>query len=100
MSLENTKSIVSNIKTNICDSLNYPGLYFCFIQFAYLLLQWKAHEGVILNVDWNPVNSLILSGGEDCRYKVGGVYNVDWNSLILSGGEDCRYKVGGVYNVD
>jgi hypothetical protein len=48
-------------------------------------------------VDWNPVNSLILSGGEDCRYKVGGVYNVDWNpvnSLILSGGEDCRYKVG------
>ena len=51
-------------------------------------------------MDWNPVNSLILSGGEDCRYKVGGVYNVDWNSLILSGGEDCRYKVGGVYNVD
>ena len=32
---------------------------------------WKAHEGVILQVDWNPVNNLILSGGEDCRYKVG-----------------------------
>ena len=34
---------------------------------------WKAHEGVILQVDWNPVNNLILSGGEDCTYKVGGV---------------------------
>ena len=35
-----------------------------------LLLQWKAHDGVILKVDWNPVNGLILSGGEDCKYKV------------------------------
>ena len=35
-----------------------------------LLFQWKAHDGVILKVDWNPVNGLILSGGEDCKYKV------------------------------
>ncbi|XP_064639074.1 intraflagellar transport protein 80 homolog isoform X2 [Lineus longissimus] len=31
---------------------------------------WKAHEGVILKIDWNPVNNLILSGAEDCKYKV------------------------------
>ncbi|KAJ8310611.1 hypothetical protein KUTeg_012476 [Tegillarca granosa] len=31
---------------------------------------FKAHEGIILVVDWNAVNNLILSGGEDCRYKV------------------------------
>ncbi|XP_077987595.1 intraflagellar transport protein 80 homolog [Glandiceps talaboti] len=37
-------------------------------------LQWKAHEGVILKVDWNPVNNLIISGGEDCRYKVWDSY--------------------------
>ncbi len=36
-----------------------------------LISQWKAHEGVILKADWNPVNNLILSGAEDCRYKVG-----------------------------
>lgn len=36
-------------------------------------IQWKAHEGVILKVDWNLVNNLIVSGGEDRRYKV-------WNS--------------------
>ncbi|XP_062598363.1 intraflagellar transport protein 80 homolog [Saccostrea cucullata] len=35
---------------------------------------WKAHDGVILNVDWNPVNNLILSGAEDCRYKVWDTY--------------------------
>lgn len=23
-----------------------------------------------LQVDWNPVNNLIISGGEDCKYKV------------------------------
>jgi len=39
-------------------------------------LQWKAHDGVILSVDWNPVNGLILSAGEDCRYKVS---NVHWS---------------------
>lgn len=35
-----------------------------------MILQWKAHEGLILKVAWNPSNNLIVSGGEDCRYKV------------------------------
>ncbi|XP_070099117.1 intraflagellar transport protein 80 homolog isoform X1 [Equus caballus] len=34
------------------------------------VLQWKAHDGIILKVDWNSVNDLILSAGEDCKYKV------------------------------
>ncbi|XP_028275364.1 intraflagellar transport protein 80 homolog [Parambassis ranga] len=38
------------------------------------VIQWKAHDGVIMKVDWNSVNDLILSGGEDCKYKV-------WNSF-------------------
>mmetsp|Transcript_9313 Transcript_9313/g.27128 ORF Transcript_9313/g.27128 Transcript_9313/m.27128 type:complete len:764 (-) Transcript_9313:259-2550(-) len=32
--------------------------------------QWKAHDGVITSVDWNVVNNHIVSGGEDCKYKV------------------------------
>jgi WD40 repeat protein len=32
--------------------------------------QWKAHDGIILQVDWNPVNAKIVSGGEDRKYKV------------------------------
>nr|XP_032834382.1 intraflagellar transport protein 80 homolog isoform X1 [Petromyzon marinus]XP_032834383.1 intraflagellar transport protein 80 homolog isoform X1 [Petromyzon marinus] len=37
-------------------------------------LQWKAHEGLVLKVDWNAVNGLVVSGGEDCRYKVWDSY--------------------------
>lgn len=33
-------------------------------------VMWKAHDGIILTVDWNPVNNLIISGAEDCKYKV------------------------------
>jgi intraflagellar transport protein 80 len=32
--------------------------------------QWKAHDGVILTVDWSQRNNTIVSGGEDKRYKV------------------------------
>ena len=35
-------------------------------------INWKAHDGIVLNVAWN--NDLIISGGEDCKYKV-------WDSL-------------------
>lgn len=33
-------------------------------------LQWTAHEGIILCVDWNVTNQNIVSGGEDCVYHV------------------------------
>ena len=33
-------------------------------------MQWRAHDGLILCVDWSPSNSRIVSGGEDCRYRV------------------------------
>ncbi|XP_061493185.1 intraflagellar transport protein 80 homolog isoform X2 [Rhineura floridana] len=38
------------------------------------VLQWKAHDGIILKVDWNSINDLILSAGEDCKYKVWDSY--------------------------
>lgn len=34
------------------------------------VIQWKGHDGIILRVDWNSVNDSIISGGEDCKYKV------------------------------
>lgn len=40
--------------------------------------QWKAHEGLVLKVDWNSVNDRILSGGEDCKYKVDISLKVLW----------------------
>lgn len=35
-----------------------------------VFFQWKGHDGIVLKVDWNPINNLIISGGEDCKYKV------------------------------
>eukprot|EP00026_Physarum_polycephalum_P003964 Phypoly_transcript_03981.p1 GENE.Phypoly_transcript_03981~~Phypoly_transcript_03981.p1 ORF type:complete len:761 (+),score=98.06 Phypoly_transcript_03981:1-2283(+) len=37
-------------------------------------IQWQAHDAPVLKVDWNPVNNLIVSGGEDCKYKVWDCY--------------------------
>ena len=34
---------------------------------------WKAHEGVVLKVDWSPINHMVVTGGEDCKYKVWGM---------------------------
>ena len=37
-------------------------------------LSWKAHDGVVLQADWNPANGLIVSCGEDCKYRVWDQY--------------------------
>jgi len=33
-------------------------------------VQWNAHEGVILCIDWNVSNDLLVSGAEDCTYRI------------------------------
>jgi len=44
------------------------------IQAGQKQVEWKAHEGVVLIVDWSFVNGTVLSGGEDCRYKIWDSY--------------------------
>ncbi|XP_030758484.1 intraflagellar transport protein 80 homolog isoform X2 [Sitophilus oryzae] len=33
-------------------------------------LKWKAHEGVVLCLAWSAASDIIVSGGEDCKYRV------------------------------
>ena len=33
-------------------------------------MTWKAHDEIVLCVDWNFSNKLIISGGEDKKYKL------------------------------
>ena len=33
-------------------------------------VKWKAHDEIALKLDWSLVNNMIVSGGEDCKYKV------------------------------
>lgn len=40
------------------------------IQSSAKQITWKAHDGVVLKVDWSPINHMVISGGEDCKYKV------------------------------
>jgi intraflagellar transport protein 80 len=35
---------------------------------------WKAHDGVVLCWDWSVSTNLIVSGGEDCKYRVWDSY--------------------------
>ncbi|GAX72717.1 hypothetical protein CEUSTIGMA_g173.t1 [Chlamydomonas eustigma] len=37
-------------------------------------INWKAHEGVVLKVDWSPINHMVVTAGEDCKYKVWDAY--------------------------
>lgn len=45
------------------------------------LTQWKAHDSLVLCVDWNPLSGLIISGSEDGKYKVWDEYG---RSLFVS----------------
>ncbi|ENN80884.1 hypothetical protein HUJ04_005931 [Dendroctonus ponderosae] len=33
-------------------------------------LKWKAHEGLVLCLAWSAVANILVSGGEDCKYRV------------------------------
>ena len=44
------------------------------LQVSAKIVKWKAHEGTVLKVDWNPITNLIVTGGEDRRYKVWDSY--------------------------
>ena len=44
------------------------------LQVSAKLVKWKAHDGTVLKCDWNPITGLIVTGGEDKRYKVWDSY--------------------------
>ena len=48
-------------------------------------LQWRAHDALILCVDWSASNYRIVSGSEDCRYRVWDQYG---RQLYSSGQHD------------
>uniref|UniRef100_A0A0M3IE26 WD_REPEATS_REGION domain-containing protein n=1 Tax=Ascaris lumbricoides TaxID=6252 RepID=A0A0M3IE26_ASCLU len=33
-------------------------------------IKWKAHDGIVLCLDWSLNTNLLITGGEDCKYKV------------------------------
>lgn len=49
---------------------NGPNLVIKTVQIGRKDIQWKAHDGSILCLDWNPINNRLISGGEDRVYRV------------------------------
>ncbi|VDM93081.1 unnamed protein product, partial [Litomosoides sigmodontis] len=60
------------------------------------LIKWKAHDGIVLCIDWNANTNLLISGGEDCKYKVWDEYG---RQMYCSSSQD--YPITSVaWNVD
>uniref|UniRef100_A0A7E4VJE4 WD_REPEATS_REGION domain-containing protein n=1 Tax=Panagrellus redivivus TaxID=6233 RepID=A0A7E4VJE4_PANRE len=36
--------------------------------------KWKAHDGITLCIDWSVSSELLVTGGEDCKYRVWDAY--------------------------
>ena len=47
--------------------------------------QWKAHDGLILATDWSMTNNLIVSGGEDRKYKVLSIDCITIGKYVIIG---------------
>jgi len=68
---------------------------------------WKAHDAPVLCVDWNSVNGLIVSGGEDCKYRIWDSYGrqpyasaaVEYSIASLSWAPNGRYFAVGSFNM-
>ncbi|MXQ94508.1 hypothetical protein E5288_WYG021627 [Bos mutus] len=59
------------------------------------ILQWKAHDGIILKVDRNSVNDLILSAGKDCKYKCTVTCGRGLRYRVVLCINHCEQHVGG-----
>ncbi|GAB6033115.1 Intraflagellar transport protein 80 [Chamberlinius hualienensis] len=70
---QTSKAIYSLSWNSDCSSIIYTfgkSLVIKSLQPTSKPLQWIAHDGLVLKVLWNPNTSLILSGAEDCKYKI------------------------------
>lgn len=77
------------------------------IQAGQKSIEWKAHDGIVLQLDWSFVNNTILSSGEDCRYKIWDSYGrllfcsapLDHVVTSVSWSPNGKYFAVGSYNV-
>eukprot|EP00928_Gymnodinium_smaydae_P032421 TRINITY_DN23485_c0_g1_i1.p1 TRINITY_DN23485_c0_g1~~TRINITY_DN23485_c0_g1_i1.p1 ORF type:complete len:759 (-),score=120.02 TRINITY_DN23485_c0_g1_i1:147-2423(-) len=71
------QAIYSVVWSHDCETILFscgPKIYLKSIQAGQRQIEWKAHDGLVTQIDWSVVNNTILSGGEDCRYKIWDSY--------------------------
>ena len=50
------------------------------------------HDGLVLCLDWSAATGRIVSGGEDCKYRVGRIF-----PFVLALLHICKYRVGRIF---
>ncbi|CEF69620.1 Intraflagellar transport protein 80 homolog [Strongyloides ratti] len=90
-------------------------IFYCSSEYCYIKSlkipsqpsKWKGHEGIITCCDWSITSNLIITGGEDCKYRVwDGLGRIIYTSLShdypitsLSWNPDGNLFVVGSYNL-
>merc|ERR1719382_979091 len=72
-----TQAVYSVVWSPDCENLLFAcgsKIHLKSIQAGQKQLEWKAHDGIVLQLDWSFVNNTILSAGEDCKYKIWDAY--------------------------
>eukprot|EP00484_Ammonia_sp_Unknown_P024564 CAMPEP_0197028854 /NCGR_PEP_ID=MMETSP1384-20130603/8445_1 /TAXON_ID=29189 /ORGANISM="Ammonia sp." /LENGTH=824 /DNA_ID=CAMNT_0042457919 /DNA_START=11 /DNA_END=2485 /DNA_ORIENTATION=+ len=69
--------------------------------------KWKAHSGIVLCLDWNPINNVLITGGEDCHYRIWDEFGrliycskvFNYPITALSWSSNGKYFAVGSYNL-
>lgn len=61
---------VLKILKDLPSLLQFTNITELALQSSLKQVQWVGHDGLVLKLDWNPINNSIISAGEDCHYKV------------------------------
>jgi len=71
------RAVYSVVWSPDCEHLLFASgnkIHLKSIQAGQKQVEWKAHDGTVIQIDWSYVNNMILSAGEDCRYKLWDSY--------------------------
>ncbi|KAK6017103.1 WD domain, G-beta repeat protein [Ostertagia ostertagi] len=49
---------------------NYDHCYIRSLKSQATPLKWKAHDGIVLCCDWSKASEYMVTGGEDCKFKL------------------------------
>ncbi|KIH58020.1 WD domain, G-beta repeat protein [Ancylostoma duodenale] len=76
------------------DNILFSNNEYCYIKSLKTQappLKWKAHDGLVLCSDWCLVSEHIVTGGEDCKFKLWDRYG---RSLFIS--ISCDFPISSV----
>ncbi|VDO20936.1 unnamed protein product [Haemonchus placei] len=92
------------------NNVLYPNYDHCYIKSLKSQgppLKWKAHDGLVLCCDWSKASEYIVTGGEDCKFKLWDSFGrnlftsiaLDYPISSVAWSPDGQCFVAGSYNI-